>query len=124
MKRIFALLVTVSSFSAFTIDKSNKDKNPPPKEYHVSVNGNDANDGSVAKPFKTIMAAANKAMPGDVITVHAGIYREQVTPPRGGNSDKERIVYRAVPGEKVMIKGSEVVKGWQLQHHDTWMVKL
>src|ERR1700741_1216959 len=69
------------------------------KEYHVSVNGNDANDGSQSKPFKTISAAANVAMPGDVITVHAGVYREQVTPLRGGNSEQERIVYQAAKGE-------------------------
>jgi alpha-N-arabinofuranosidase len=124
MKRIFALFIVISSFSAFAIDKSNEDKNLPRKEYHVSVNGNDANNGSAAKPFKTIMAAANKALPGDVITVHAGVYREQVTPPRGGNSDKERIVYQAASGEKVMIKGSEVVKGWEQVGKDIWVVKI
>ena len=42
------------------------------REYHVSVQGNDANDGSKSKPFKTISAAALRAQPGDVITVHAG----------------------------------------------------
>jgi len=89
------------------------------KEYHVSVNGNDENDGSLAKPFKTISAAANVAMPGDVITVHAGVYREQITPPRGGNSEQERIVYQAAKGEKVEIKGSEVIKGWQKAENDT-----
>ena len=94
------------------------------KEYHVAVNGNDANDGSLARPFKTISAAANVAMPGDVITVHAGVYREQVTPPRGGNSEKERIVYQAAKGEKVEIKGSEIIKGWKKTGNDTWMVKI
>ncbi|MCX6222915.1 MAG: right-handed parallel beta-helix repeat-containing protein [Bacteroidia bacterium] len=94
------------------------------KEYHVAVNGNDANEGSIVKPFKTIMAAANVAMPGDVITVHAGVYREQITPPRGGNSDLERIVYQAAPGEKVEIKGSEVMRGWKKLVNDTWEVKI
>ncbi|WP_316817574.1 right-handed parallel beta-helix repeat-containing protein [Pedobacter nyackensis] len=94
------------------------------RKYHVSVNGNDANNGSSSSPLKTITAAAGKAMPGDVIVVHAGIYREQITPPRGGNSDTERIVYQAAKGEKVTIKGSEVVKGWQRQAHDTWIVKI
>jgi alpha-N-arabinofuranosidase len=94
------------------------------KEYHVSIRGNDSNDGSVSKPFKTISAAANVAMPGDVITVHAGEYREQITPPRGGNSDSERIVYEAAPGEKVVIKGSEIIKGWKKLDNDTWEVKI
>ncbi|WP_159452616.1 DUF1565 domain-containing protein [Pedobacter nyackensis] len=94
------------------------------KEYHVSIKGNNANDGSQTKPFKTISAAANVAMPGDVITVHAGVYREQITPPRGGNSDNERIVYQAAKGEKVEIKGSEIIKGWQKEKNDTWVVKV
>ncbi|NQX39904.1 alpha-N-arabinofuranosidase [Pedobacter steynii] len=94
------------------------------KEYHVSVNGNDANDGSLPKPFKTIMAAANVAMPGDVVTVHAGIYREQVTPPRGGNSEQERIVYQAAKGEKVEVKGSERIQGWEKIGNDVWEVKI
>lgn len=94
------------------------------KEYHVAVSGNDSNEGSIAEPFKTIMAAANVAMPGDVITVHAGVYREQITPPRGGNSDRERIVYQAAPGEKVEIKGSEVMRGWKKLVNDTWEVKI
>lgn len=94
------------------------------KVYHVSVSGNDASEGSRLHPFKTISAAANVAMPGDVITVHAGVYREQITPPRGGNSEQERIVYEAAKDEKVEIKGSEVIKGWQRQGLDTWMVKI
>ena len=83
------------------------------KEYHVSVTGDDSNDGSLTKPFKTIQTAANSSMPGDIITVHAGVYREQITPPRGGDSDSKRIVYQAASGEKVEIKGSEIIKGWK-----------
>ncbi len=94
------------------------------KEYHVSVNGNDRDNGSASKPFRTISQAARMAMPGDVITVHSGIYREQITPPRGGNSDTERIVYQAAPGEKVEIKGSEIIKDWKKLENDTWQVKI
>ena len=94
------------------------------KEYHVSVNGSDSGDGSPVRPFRTIMAAANAALPGDIITVHAGTYREQVIPPRGGNSEKERIVYQAAKGEKVEIKGSEIMKGWERSGNDTWMVRI
>jgi hypothetical protein len=83
------------------------------REFHVSVQGNDANGGSAQKPYKTISAAARVAQPGDVITVHEGTYRERVTPPRGGESDARRIVYQAAPGEKVIIKGSEVIRNWK-----------
>ena len=90
------------------------------KEYHVSPEGNDANDGSKARMLKTISAAALRAQPGDVITMHEGVYRERINPPRGGESDQKRIVYQAAEGEKVFIKGSEVVTGWQRVQEDTW----
>jgi alpha-N-arabinofuranosidase len=94
------------------------------KEYHVSVNGNDANDGSKSRPFKTIFAAARLAQPGEVITVHEGVYRERINPPLGGESDAKRIVYQAAPGEKVEIKGSEVIQNWEKVQNDTWKVTL
>mgnify|MGYP001027361823 FL=1 len=95
------------------------------REYHVSGGeGDDSNEGSVKRPFKTIMAAAQVAMPGDVITVHEGIYRERVAPPRGGTSDKKRIVYQAVAGETVVITGSEPVKGWNKVQGNTWKLTL
>jgi alpha-N-arabinofuranosidase len=61
-------------------------------------------------------------MPGDVITVHAGVYREQITPPRGGESDSKRITYQSANGEKVEIKGSEVIKNWIKVNDQAWKV--
>jgi alpha-N-arabinofuranosidase len=92
------------------------------REYHVSMTGDDKSRGREEQPLRTISAAAAKAQPGDVVTVHAGTYRERVTPPRGGTSDGQRIVYQAAPGEKVVIKGSEAVDGWEKVEHDTWKV--
>ncbi|MBN1854390.1 MAG: right-handed parallel beta-helix repeat-containing protein [Pirellulales bacterium] len=92
------------------------------REFHVAVDGNDANDGSDLHPFKTISAAAQRAQPGDVIAVHEGVYRERVNPQRGGESDENRIIYHAALGESVVIKGSEVIQGWQLVQNDTWKV--
>jgi hypothetical protein len=83
------------------------------REYHVSPAGNDTHDGAPALPLRTISAAAQRAQPGDTVTVHAGTYRERVTPPRGGTSASARITYQAAPGEVVVIKGSEVVRDWK-----------
>ena len=94
------------------------------KEYHVSVKGSDKNNGSASMPYKTISAAAQVAQPGDVIIVHAGTYRERVTPPRGGESDTKRIIYRAAEGEKVEIKGSEIVTNWVKVQYDAWKLTL
>ena len=94
------------------------------KEYHVSASGNDKNDGSSSNPFRTINFVAQFAIPGDVITVHEGVYRERVNPLRGGESDTKRIIYRAAKGEKVVITGSEPVKGWEKVSGDIWKLML
>ena len=93
-------------------------------EFHVAKNGNDASLGSSAAPLLTIQRAADLAQPGDTIIVHQGVYRERVDPPRGGRSDRERIVYQALQGEHVEIKGSEVVKGWVKVQGNVWKVTL
>ena len=93
-------------------------------ELHVSVRGDNANPGSPSRPVRTIQRAADLAQPGDVITVHEGVYRERINPPRGGTSDQKRIVYQAAPGEEVAIKGSEVVQNWVNVENDVWKVTL
>ena len=95
-------------------------------EFHVatSATASDSNDGAPNAPLRTIQRAAELAQPGDVITVHAGVYRERVNPPRGGTSDDKRITYQAAPGEHVEIKGSEVVTGWTKDRPGVWKVTL
>jgi hypothetical protein len=92
------------------------------REYHVSTKGNDSANGSDLKPLRTINYAARLARPGDVITVHSGVYREWINPNYGGESDAKRIVYRAATGEKVEIKGSEIIKGWKNEKDGVWKV--
>lgn len=82
------------------------------QEIHVFTMGDDNNSGSETAPLKTISEASRRAMPGDIITVHSGTYREHIDPPRGGTSLDKPIIYRAAPGEKVVIKGSEEVQHW------------
>lgn len=92
----------------------------PATEFHVATAGLDGNPGTASQPLRTISAAAAVAQPGDVITVHAGVYREHVNPPRGGTSGSRRIIYRAAPGQKVVVKGSEIVRGWRRLANDSW----
>ena len=73
-------------------------------EIHVATTGKDSSPGSQTAPLRTIQRAVDLAQPGDVVTVHEGVYREHINPPRGGESDAKRIVYQAAPGEKVEIK--------------------
>lgn len=93
-------------------------------EYHVAVNGNDIGSGSMQDPFATISKAAQTAEPGDVITVHEGVYREWVRPVCGGRSESERIVYQAAHGERAVIKGSEQVEYWEHCRGSVWKTEI
>ena len=89
-------------------------------ELHVATTGSDDADGSAQRPFRTINRAAAAARPGDTVVVHAGEYREWVTPRRGGLSDTRRITYTAAEGEHVVIKGSERITGWESDGGTVW----
>ena len=75
LKIISLILILIIFFPLFSSNA---------KQFYVSKNGNDDNDGTKNKPFRSIQAAANIAYPGDIITVFEGIYRERIDPPRGG----------------------------------------
>lgn len=91
---------------------------------HVALTGQDHHNGTAAMPLRTIQAAANLAQPGDTVTVHGGVYRERVDPPRGGVSNAQRITFEAAPGEEVVITGSERIQSWVHDGGDVWVVTL
>lgn len=93
-------------------------------EYHVSIEGNDCWNGSEQSPFRTINYAGSIAVPGDVITVHQGTYREWVKPVCGGESELSRIIYRAAEEEEVIIKGSERIDTWKHYEGKVWKVEV
>ena len=79
----------------------------------VSPAGNYAAAGNAEQPLRTISAAAALAQPGDTVLVKAGIYRERVAPPRGGEPGRP-ITYRGEKLGTVFIRGSEEWKpAWQ-----------
>ena len=94
------------------------------RELHVSKTGDDSASGSYADPYLTINKAASLARPGDTVTIHDGTYREWVKPARGGTDENKRIIYRAAPGEKVIIKGSERITSWTSEAGGVWKVEL
>jgi hypothetical protein len=79
------------------------------RTYVVSPQGNDANPGTFEKPIQTISSGARRAQPGDTVLVQGGVYRERITPMRGGLPEMP-ITYRAENGKRVLIKGSETWK--------------
>jgi hypothetical protein len=83
------------------------------KTWFVNVSNPAATDGPDAVgtkevPFKSLKPATQAALPGDVVMVGGGVYRERVAPARSGTIDQP-IVYMAAPGELVYLKGSALL---------------
>ena len=82
------------------------------KTLEVAHGGADTAVGTTDAPLKTIQKAANLALPGDTVLVHAGVYRETVTAARSGEPGRP-ITFRAAAGEHVVISGTEPLTGWE-----------
>ncbi|MBW3089391.1 right-handed parallel beta-helix repeat-containing protein [Bifidobacterium miconisargentati] len=95
-------------------------------QYHVSASaGSPAGIGSEADPFLTIGQAAAIARAGDEVIVHAGTYRESVDPRFGGESETNRIVYRAAEGEpRPVITGAERIDTWVPESGGVWRAEI
>lgn len=83
------------------------------KTYYVDINhpnASDKNIGSKDEPFKTINRAASLVKAGERVLIYGGIYRETIYPENGGLSESKMVSYQAAPGEKVIVKGSKILK--------------
>ncbi|MFC1718999.1 right-handed parallel beta-helix repeat-containing protein [Candidatus Poribacteria bacterium] len=83
------------------------------KIYHVArehPKASDDNPGTETEPFATISRAAEVLQSGEKVIVHKGVYRECVSPVRGGEGPDRMIAYEAASGEEVRVRGSEA---WQ-----------
>lgn len=89
-----------------------------------SPRASDDNDGGEQAPFRTISRAAELATPGTRVRIHAGVYRECVSPRRGGTDPGHMISYEAFGDGPVILRASEAVRdfapsvGWRLRRFD------
>lgn len=90
--------------------------------YHVAQRrpaADDANSGSAGKPWRTISKAAAVMRPGDRVIVHAGTYREWVSPRNSGTAEAP-ITYEAAAGEEVVLTGADITTGWTRDRAAVW----
>ncbi len=91
--------------------------------WYVSLEGNNANSGTIDNPLRTIQTAVNKAKPGDVIYVRGGTYSEYVVISTSGTAAAP-ILLSGYPGEEAVLDGgssialrsSGVVAYWTIQN--------
>jgi parallel beta-helix repeat protein len=87
------------------------------------VAASDDNPGSPEKPFKTISAAVSRVKAGDKVIVHGGDYREVVIVDSSGTAQAP-IVIEAASGETPVIKGSDIITGWEREEGSVWKASL
>jgi len=116
MRRTLSIVLTLVLFAGAAAAAA--------REIHVATTGDDSAAGTAAEPYRTVNHAAQMARPGDVVTVHAGTYREWVRPARGGTGENARITYRAAKGEEVLLKGSERITSWTDEGGGVWKAEL
>ena len=81
-----------------------RDKALGPAYYVDPVRGDDANDGSFERPWKTMQHGVRRVKPGDTLYLREGIYYEAVYLTRSGTAESP-ITITAYPGELPVIDG-------------------
>lgn len=77
--------------------------------YFVSLTGNDANPGTLNKPWRTIQKAADTVQPGNTVYIRGGVYNESSRIKlRTSGTDGNYITFSNYPGETVTIDGAGV----------------
>ena len=92
-------------------------------QIYVSQSVVRSGDGSRNHPFRSIQEAANIAMPGDVVIVAPGIYRESVHPVNSGTKDAP-ITYCTTIPQGAIITGAEEIKGWETFKGNVYKVNI
>ncbi|RYG68400.1 DUF1565 domain-containing protein [bacterium] len=69
--------------------------------FYVSPTGNDTNNGSKTKPWKTVQKACNSATPGSTVSVAAGTYNEKVVVNVQGSAAGGYITFLGATGAKI-----------------------
>ncbi len=107
-----------SDSSAFILNDINWISEPEPTDLYISTDGNDANSGTEASPFATLEGARDAIRAGGLsangvnVYLRGGSYRLNSTfslTSQDSGVEGHPIVYRAYPGEEVILHGADVL---------------
>ena len=101
------------------------------RQFWVSPCGSDANRGTEKRPFETIEQAQKAVRKIDkdglegtiCVWIGKGVYTLTAPltfGPQDGGTDPLKVVYRAVPGEEVVISGGRAIDGWKKGDDNLW----
>jgi hypothetical protein len=75
-----------------------------PGWYVDAARGDDANPGTLEKPWRTLARSLPRLEPGHTLYLRAGVYYETITCALAGTADKP-ITIRSYPGERAILDG-------------------
>ncbi|WP_340639489.1 right-handed parallel beta-helix repeat-containing protein [Bacillus atrophaeus] len=101
---IFSVIVLTSVITALAYDKTGANEQEPVTSIYVSPDGNDQNEGTKTKPFRTLKHAAEKAVAGTTVLIRKGTYKETLEVKHSGTNGKP-ITFRNYQNEQVVISG-------------------
>lgn len=102
MKKTILYLFAAAILIVFGFSDSTDDK-----AIYVATNGNDQNDGTESKPFRTLKKAASEARAGTIVYIKEGIYKERLIVRYSGTKLKP-ITFKAYNQDKVVLTGEDV----------------
>ena len=87
----------------------------PAATYYLATDGRDTNAGTKARPWQSLQFASGKVVPGDVVKLKPGVYRQLTVVIGWEGTAKKKIVFEA-DGGKVTLDGSATVGGGGWRH--------
>ncbi|WP_433957900.1 DUF1565 domain-containing protein [Cytobacillus horneckiae] len=105
MKKMIIILLAAAAITvviSLNISKAEQDKT-----LYVAVNGNDQNDGTKSKPFRTIKKAALEAKAGTTVFIRKGTYDEKLVIKHSGTKSKP-IIFKPNKNDQVILSGKDV----------------
>lgn len=105
MKKIMLILLAAAAILiVLLLNNTHKKKE---STIYVSVNGDDQNDGTKLKPFRTLNKAASEAKAGTTVLIRKGTYHEKLVIKYSGTKSKP-ITFKAYKKDKVVLSGKNL----------------
>ena len=105
MKKIIIILLAAAAIMIVFV--LNHTKAEQDKALYVAVNGNDQNDGTKSKPFRTLKKVASEAKAGTTVFIRKGTFNEKLVVKHSGTKSKP-IIFKAYKNEKVVLSGKDI----------------
>ncbi|MEC1262098.1 right-handed parallel beta-helix repeat-containing protein [Bacillus swezeyi] len=104
---ILSVGILASVMLVLAYDKTRANEDEQANRLYVSPDGNDQNEGTKEKPFRTLAHAAKEAVAGTTVMIREGTYHETLDVKHSG-TDGKPVTFRNYENEKVVMSGESV----------------